>query len=51
VIEAAAVLRRVLDAIERGELDARPAERNRLEGALVALEALAAPTVKPAPRA
>jgi len=39
--EVAAGLRRILDAIERGELAADPGEINRLEGAAAALDALA----------
>jgi hypothetical protein len=38
--EAAALIRRILEAIERGELDAPATVIARLEGALVALEAL-----------
>lgn len=34
-------LRLILDAIERGELDATATERARLEGAAAALEAMA----------
>lgn len=39
--EAAAVLRRVLDAVDRGEVTATDAERHRLEGAAAALETVA----------
>ena len=49
VTEAGAILRRLLDAIDRGELDASAGERNRLEGALAALDAMAAPSTTPAP--
>ncbi len=38
--EAAAALRRVLDAVRRGELDAGSGMVARLEGALDALDAL-----------
>lgn len=39
--EVADGLRRILDAIARGELSAEPGEINRLEGAAAALSALA----------
>lgn len=42
--EVAAGLRRILDAIARGELSAKPGEINRLEGAVAGLEALARQT-------
>lgn len=45
--DVAAGLGRLLDAIERGELDASPAYVARLEGAQAALEAIGAPKVKP----
>jgi hypothetical protein len=38
--EVAGGLRRILDAIARGELSAEPGEINRLEGAAAALDAL-----------
>lgn len=41
--EAAAVLGRLLDAIERGEIDAPTSYVARLEGARTALAALGAP--------
>lgn len=40
LVEVAAGLRRLLDAIARGDLTAEPGEINRLEGAAAALEAL-----------
>jgi hypothetical protein len=39
--EAAAALRSVLDAVDRGEVDARAAETAYLAGAVQALEAIA----------
>ncbi|SCX48945.1 hypothetical protein SAMN03159343_2072 [Klenkia marina] len=42
--EAAAILRRVLDAVDRGEITSTQTERDRLEGAAVALEGLAGNT-------
>ena len=41
--ETADALRRILDAVERGELDAPPGLTQSLEGAARALEALAHP--------
>lgn len=40
VAETAAALRRLLAAIAAGELEATPQERDRLEGAALALEAI-----------
>jgi hypothetical protein len=42
VAEVAASMRKLLAAIHAGELSCPPASRHRLEGAVVALEALAA---------
>lgn len=42
--ETAAALRRILAAVERGELDAPPGLTSRLHGAAQALEALAQPS-------
>lgn len=42
VAEVAVSMRRLLAAITAGELTCPPASRHRLEGAVVALEALAA---------
>lgn len=42
VAEAAASMRRLLAAIDSGELSCSPAYRNRLQGAVVALENIAA---------
>jgi hypothetical protein len=41
--EAASTLRAILDAVRRGELTAPPGLVARLEGALAAFEAVAAP--------
>lgn len=41
VVDAAAAMRRLLAAINAGELECPPASRHRLEGAAVTLEALA----------
>ncbi|CAJ1498814.1 hypothetical protein [[Mycobacterium] burgundiense] len=41
IAATAGQLRLILAAIERGELDASATERNRLEGAVAALDALA----------
>jgi len=46
--EAAAGLGRILEAVERGELDAPPAMLARLDGARLALEALSE-TARPRP--
>ena len=46
-VEAAKALRRLLDAIEAAELTASTATRYRLEGAVIALEALATGQVPP----
>lgn len=44
-VEAAALLRRLLVCVERGELDAPPMLVARLAGALAALEGLLPPNV------
>jgi hypothetical protein len=41
LVEAAEAIRRIIDAVERGELDAPPGLVARLDGATRALEALA----------
>jgi hypothetical protein len=41
--EAAAILRRVLQAVDQGEITATQVERHRLEGAAAALELLRPP--------
>ena len=48
--EAAAILRRLLVAVDQGEVTARPAEVHRMEGAVTALEASTPPARRqPAP--
>ncbi len=43
VQEAAATLRRLVAAVEAGDLDAEPSQLQRLRGACTALEELAGP--------
>lgn len=49
VAEVAASMRRLLGAIDVGELSCSPAYRNRLQGAVVALESIAADSAATSP--
>lgn len=49
VAEVATSMRRLLAAIDVGELSCSPAYRNRLQGAVVALESIAADSVATPP--